>query len=135
MKLENILYTNDNNIYFIDGVMSAFYNNDEYFRGGTLQYASPEMFNKDDINDWRKTDIWSLGIIIYTILMNEFPWVRAETSHCSIFKHYYNLKEKSLFWVNYNINPVYKNILLHSLEIDSNKRYNIDEIQLLIDSL
>tara|TARA_B100001758_G_C18101504_1_gene448694 strand:+ start:28 stop:375 length:348 start_codon:yes stop_codon:yes gene_type:complete len=115
--------------------MSTVYNNDEYFRGGTQQYACPEIFNNEIINDWRKTDIWSLGIIIFTILMNEFPWVRADTTHCSIFKDYYNLKEKSLFWVNYNIEPVYKKILLHSLDIDPNKRYNIDELQLLIDSV
>ena len=66
LKLENILFVNDD-LYLIDIVMSSSYNCTKSFNGGTPHYAAPELLDRKHIDDWRKTDIWSLGMIIFII--------------------------------------------------------------------
>jgi serine/threonine protein kinase len=49
---------------------------------GTPTYMSPEvidaqLFNKGlSFSDWKKADIWSLGITIYTIIMGQNPYFK-----------------------------------------------------------
>ena len=40
---------------------------------GTLAYCSPEIIAKKPHNS--KTDVWSLGIVLYTMLTRRMPFI------------------------------------------------------------
>ena len=45
---------------------------------GTFKYIAPELINKE--SDTCKTDIWSLGIMLYKILCGYYPFTNCETA-------------------------------------------------------
>ena len=78
LKPENILVndTVDPTIVVTDFGASTF---EEYsstsFRG-TYHYISPEILLKMPGYSWAKNDIWSLGVILFTMLTKKYPWSR-----------------------------------------------------------
>jgi len=47
---------------------------------GSPTYAAPEMCRRDRY-DGRKTDVWSAGVLLYTLLCGEFPWHHPDLFH------------------------------------------------------
>lgn len=41
---------------------------------GTPNYMSPELIMKKDVLDYKKTDSWALGVILYYMLNKKFPF-------------------------------------------------------------
>ena len=75
IKPENLFYLPNNKTLLIDLIMCSSYDDSSYFRGGTVSYASPQMFQEIYIeDDWRRTDIWSLGVVIYVIQCQFFDF-------------------------------------------------------------
>lgn len=60
---------------------------DHYFDRfqGTIQYASPEILRGEKYRG-RPNDIWSLGILLYTILFGEAPFVNAQSAMTGPYK-------------------------------------------------
>ena len=75
IKLENILLDKHGHIRISDFGISRRIDNSEKkeltFCGSPL-YASPEMIKRDKYNE--KTDVWSIGIVVYYMLFNKFPF-------------------------------------------------------------
>lgn len=78
IKLENILISDINRpaIKLIDFGFSSYINLDEQYNSkcGSLQYTAPEIIESSPSFNPMKTDIWSLGVVIYCIINNTFPW-------------------------------------------------------------
>lgn len=125
IKLENILYFNKK-VYLIDLVMCSQYNLKHKFYGGTYHYSSPELYQKDTSNiiDWRKNDIWSLGIVIYIILLNNFPWTNS--IDCNFYTSYLDISNKKEYWNNLPIDKIYKKLLFKMLCIEPEEREDIN---------
>jgi serine/threonine protein kinase len=49
-------------------------------KSGTIIYATPELF-LTGCADMRAADIWSLGIILYSMITNRFPYPAVEEWH------------------------------------------------------
>lgn len=49
---------------------------DQY--GGSPMYMAPEVLNRDP-HDPRLSDIWSLGVILYQMLVGDSPWGEAQS--------------------------------------------------------
>ncbi len=128
IKLENMLYLSDTNyVYLIDMVMSCKYDDTSPFYGGTPQYASPELLNQIPIVDWRHSDIWALGIVIYIIIYDIFPWVEADINCCPLFRKYKENPEA--YWEKHpDMDPKIKKILSGCLVVDPNNRLNISQL-------
>ncbi len=77
-----------------------------------LIYKAPELLN--GINYDKKTDIWSIGIILYKLIYNRMPLYEK------------NLPDKSIY--NDNINDNINDILKLILEKNSIKRININQL-------
>lgn len=75
LKLENILINKEKKIKIIDYDISK-YSKREYISKkicGTKNYIAPESY---DIKLYsKKSDIWSLGVIIYILLTKEYPYI------------------------------------------------------------
>ena len=74
LKPENILVNSQNVIKLCDFGWSAFFDENEVRNSfcGTYEYMAPEIFQSYD--QTKKTDIWSLGILLYEIFHNYSPF-------------------------------------------------------------
>ena len=75
IKLENIIIKDKSEIKIIDFGFSACHPKDQLlnFFCGTPNYMPPEIIlKKDYIGEF--ADIWSIGILLYTILCGSFPF-------------------------------------------------------------
>ena len=68
IKPSNILVDDNENISFIDFGISLKIG-DEVELGSTIWYRAPELLGKEKIQANTKMDIWSLGCVIYELLM------------------------------------------------------------------
>lgn len=75
IKLENILVTSDGCAKLTDfGLCKQQTEGDLLLTTcGTLVYAAPEII-KAEPYDGMKADIWSAGILLYSMICNHFPW-------------------------------------------------------------
>jgi len=55
---------------------------------GTPQYMSPQILS--DLHYTEKTDIWSLGIILYEMLFGRVPWDASTKDVDSLVKYIRN---------------------------------------------
>lgn len=127
IKPENIFYLPNNKILLIDLIMSAEYNDCKNFRGGSITYASPQMFQDIYLeNDWRRTDIWSLGVVIYVIQCKIFPWTNS--IDCDIYLSYKSIENKQKYWDNVINDKLISKLLFHSLAINPEERKDINQL-------
>ncbi len=80
VKPDNILLDEDNNAYLADfGIAQelGFNRTQEGTVAGSPAYITPEQIKGDDVSG--KTDIYSLGLIVYELLLGEKPYADAAT--------------------------------------------------------
>ena len=76
LKLENILLDKNENVKLVDfGFTREYEGKSNYLQTwcGTVCYSAPEML-KGEKYAGEKVDVWSLGIILYAILVGELPF-------------------------------------------------------------
>ena len=81
LKLENILFDANYNIRLIDFGFSTLETNSEKLFNtfcGSLNYMAPEIFAKKPYTS--SVDMWSLGIILYTMLVGHLPFFHSSAS-------------------------------------------------------
>ena len=128
LKPENILINNKNNIKLIDFGLSKIFSKGELLKTqcGSPFYASPEMINGNKYNG-AKSDIWSLGVILYLMLFEELPFMDADVKRLykKILTGKYEIPEDK-------INDVSKDaidLVTKILEVNPKKRIKISEIK------
>ena len=91
---------------------------------GTVEYMSPEMVNKEEYN--KEIDVWSLGILLYEMIHGHSPFKpnKPKFNICDIIS---NIKIQDLKFNN-DISEECKELIIHLLDRDINKRYKIEDI-------
>ena len=89
---------------------------------GTFSYASPEILNKTPYNF--KTDIWSLGVIFYLIIVGVHPFGENEKDLKEIHHNILTAKYK----IPNNIDIKMKNLIEKCLNIEASKRPKIEDV-------
>ena len=128
---DNIMINKNNNIKIADFGMSAYYSdqsNQEKTVIGRKIYSSPEIFcaslrNKEKASYNSKTDIFSLGVIMFLLMTFNYPSLLIERNIKNInINEYKDCIDKEL----YDKNLI--NIVMSMLEIQENKRPSCEEI-------
>ena len=125
LKPENILLDNKKRIRISDfglsGITSS-YNSMLSTPCGTPLYAPPEML-KGEKYDGVYSDIWSCGIILYTMLVGDLPYADSKEKiiYQNIMTHNYYYPE--------TMNDDAVDLIEHMLKINPNERYGFKEIK------
>jgi len=125
IKLENILIVNDNIIKIIDFGFGIKCNKDEYqeFFCGTVYYMPPEIVNKQKYIPFY-SDIWSLGVLLYTMIFGNFPF-RAKKEE----KLFELITEANLtFPKDIEVSDEVKNLISKMMVIKPSKRISLESI-------
>ena len=88
---------------------------------GTPIYQPPEKLNKA-AHDWRKGDIWALGVCIYRTVLVKFPFTGASEREL-----YTKIKKASATYPP-TISDALKKLLTNLLEVDHLKRPAADDL-------
>lgn len=134
IKPENILLGNDFAPKLIDFGFSTILdkknNNIIFATEGSDIYSSPEL-KKANINgyDGIKSDIFSLGVLLFVITVGRFPFYRSSYSD----KKYRLIMNKKFekYWSNfdkYNLSNEFKDLINHLICFDPKERLSIEEI-------
>ncbi|XJO75472.1 hypothetical protein BDV3_006150 [Batrachochytrium dendrobatidis] len=89
IKDENIVIDGSFHVKIIDFGSAAVESSDPNFLfdrfQGTIQYASPEILRGEKYRG-KPTDVWALGILLYTILYGEVPFASSEQAKSCAYK-------------------------------------------------
>ncbi|EGR33203.1 protein kinase domain protein [Ichthyophthirius multifiliis] len=122
IKLENILYENQN-VKIIDFGFAVCTNLKIKIFCGTPTYMSPEIVSKIEYCG-KKSDIWSLGIVLYIILVGRCPFYAH--SDIELFK---KIKNNKLEFPD-NLNPQAFNLLNKILRKNPEERPFCEEVKI-----
>ena len=125
IKLENILIINNKIIKIIDFGFAIKCNRNEYqeFFCGTLYYMPPEIVNKQKYIPFY-SDIWSLGVLLYTMVFGNFPFRANKEDELFELINEGNLT----FPDGVKVSDKVKNLLSKTIVIKPTKRISLEEI-------
>ena len=124
LKPENLLIDSRNNLKIADFGLSNIYRNNELLSTacGSPCYAAPEMLSGEKYYGL-SADIWSCGIILYTMLCGRLPFEDKDN------KVLYKKIKEGNFQVPDFITEGAKDFLIKILNVNPKKRYTISQIK------
>lgn len=123
IKPDNILLDGKGSVKLCDFGLAIKVTSGQRFKGfcGTLEYCAPEIFT-DMEYDAQANDIWSLGVVLYTMVTGRFPF-EAKT--------YSQMKEKMLnpkYSIPPMLSPHIANLIGQLFTVDPDQRPKICDI-------
>ena len=112
IKLENILVIKDDIVKIIDFGFSVKGSKDSYQKlfCGTPSYMPPEIVNKEKYIA-QYSDVWSLGVLLYTMLYGRFPFKAKNDEKLFELINEADVKFPDTIYVSENIKKLIKKIL------------------------
>ncbi|MEZ4905164.1 MAG: protein kinase [Spirosomataceae bacterium] len=99
------------------------------FKGGTLNYASPEQIKGEQIR--RNTDFWAFGVILHEIMTGEVPYKIDDSSESTLRQVYDRMNQQTLPDSFKGVKEPYATIIRKCLVVNPNQRYRTaDEVLL-----
>lgn len=142
VKLENTFMCGDGTVKLIDFGLSKWINVLDIKCGGSYPYISPEMLlSKNSLKINEKSDIWSLGIMIYTLVEGKYPFIqdieygkRRETlvqklSDIKLAETEDDYNFEKIMGIDKRIwDPILLDMVKKMIIYDPDKRISVDEI-------
>jgi thiamine kinase-like enzyme len=138
LKLENILLDDQGHIKICDFGLAIYqhqhhhfhqnkrnrktYDHEDDVAGGSLAYASPEQIRQVTPLICPKTDIWSLGVILYALVVGSLPFMDT---------YYLRLQQKILegqYSIPATLTQPLQQLIQDCLAYEPEKRISIDQV-------
>lgn len=132
LKMENILLQDSANPlslkvidFGIAGIWSVY--GSDTSTAGTLYYTPPEVINETDLKSDPKIDIWSLGVILFILLVKRYPFKskKGNKETCRQISDEEITFESS---AEMKLSKEVKHLISLLLQKDKNKRISMKEI-------
>jgi serine/threonine protein kinase/Flp pilus assembly protein TadD len=124
VKPTNIMITNEGTVKILDFGIAKLSGQEGLTRPlstvGTVSYMSPEQASGEIVDV--RTDIWSLGIVIYEMITGRLPFKGDNTQ--AILYNVMNEEPRSVKDLRFEIPPVLEHIIQKALEKDPKKRFS-----------
>ncbi|KAI8380008.1 kinase-like domain-containing protein [Choanephora cucurbitarum] len=123
LKLENILLDHDFNVKICDfGLALSLDQQEQEMTGGSLAYVAPEQLMSAEALAKTATDVWSLGVILYGLVVGNLPFMEG-----------YDLKlqqaiMKGQFTMPSHLSKDLQELIVSCLAYDPNQRWTITDI-------
>merc|ERR1712228_318839 len=97
---------------------------------GKTNYKAPEVYSKKGVFDARKADIWSLGVVLFCMLVGSPPYNKPVDSDQAYLYIKNGIIDQLLFqWERNHFITVKVLSLLHSmLQYDADSRFLVDDV-------
>jgi serine/threonine protein kinase len=100
-------------------------------RCGSEEYTAPEIVQSKGY-DGRKTDTWSLGVILYALLVGYLPFRYDTRKHERVSQLFYRIVRAEVKWPSSaNISHDAKEVVSRILEGDPEKRIELSQVEKL----
>ena len=123
LKPENILLDPSNRVKIVDFGLARIRGATQLTRGastpGTLRYMSPEQCQHREVD--HRTDIWSLGVVLYEILVGRLPF--EGEYEAAVMYSIVNDEPQSVTSIRQETPPNLEQIVRKALEKDPENRY------------
>ena len=128
LKPENIILSG-NIIYIIDFGIACHLNQPYIFKGiGSIEFSAPEQFNRENVSV--KTDIYSLGIILYKMLTDVLPFTSSTNNKDEIMHNHLNNNYILPSHISSNLPSYYDRIIKKCLNPNPIDRYeSVEELK------
>jgi len=125
LKPENVLLDSNLNVKLADFGLSS-----EWHEGGVLtescgspNYAAPELLTKHCRYTGPEIDVWSAGVVLYTLLCNKLPF---DADNCpDLFK----LIKKGEYSTPAYVSQEAKDLIEQMLQVDPSRRITLAEVK------
>lgn len=131
LKPDNILICDDGVVKITDYDLSHICDDEDGFVSshifGTLNYVAPESYDLRIYS--KKSDMWSLGVILYNMLTHRFPHnmdLSTVNSHSNLYR-YNEFKHLDLAYVE-KADPILKKVVKNLLNFVDTERWSTDDL-------
>ncbi|KAJ6248613.1 kp78a-related [Anaeramoeba flamelloides] len=123
LKLENLLITDEKKLKIIDFGLSNFSEKGELLKThcGSPSYTAPEIFSEQKYDGF-KSDIWSLGVLLYALLVGKLPFISKNP------KFLYEKIITGSFLIPNFLSKEAQNLLSKLIVVDPHQRLSIGQI-------
>lgn len=121
LKLENIMITKAGKLKLIDFGFSTEKSCKTLLNcyQGSLEYLSPEILQRTPYVGC-KAEVWSIGVILYTLLFGEFPFSEQERDM--------DFEDVIVGFPRSSVSPAAKDLLRKMLAVDAKDRFEIEDV-------
>lgn len=116
--------------------------NMDTMRIGTPEYMGPELISSRTGYDGKKVDVWALGVLLFVMLLGQFPFESMEDSEATgqetVGLHDIWMQQIRTSWrdnprthkvVQGRLDPLLHDLLDRMFEVRQDKRISVDEIK------
>lgn len=139
LKLEQFVLNSTFHLKLINSHCCQHFSDPVIMTEGTKIYRAPEIKNKNFNGNFAATDVYSMGIMLYALKTNEFPYGEKEDEDRQRLRFYSTFRENNkLYWEakaklrggNEVFSQDFIELVNAMLENDANKRITLEGIKM-----
>ncbi|EFN50688.1 hypothetical protein CHLNCDRAFT_13683, partial [Chlorella variabilis] len=123
LKPENVMCRGDGTLCIIDFGLSKSQQSAVTLGVGTPDYLPPEMLGTGDLYDPSATDCWSMGVLLYLIVVGYYPFEQQ-----NVLLTLQNIRAGRYRQIPASVSPACRDLITRLLLLDPAARITLPEV-------